>query len=270
MKYYNVEMAECIDAGIDTIYCGREECKSGHSFGPHIRDYYLLHYIESGCGTFEIDGKEYKLSAGDVFFIMPKVETYYEADKETPWKYMWVGFRGRNIGRLFKMAGLSRENPTASVDGDVKKCIQEIIKTSKTPDRSISLVSRSHDFFHSLIQCRGIDEKRRTNAEVYVDSAIDYIKHYVYKNITVVEIAEYLNIDRSYLTSLFKKHHGMSPKQYILNVKMRTACDFLSDTEYDVTKIAQSVGYDDLYVFSHAFKKVIGVSPTVYRRQKST
>ena len=79
-------------------------------------------------------------------------------------------------------------------------------------------------------------------------------------------MAAHLNIDRSYLTALFKKHHGISTQQYIIKVKMEAACGYLLATDYDITRIARSVGYDDAFVFSHAFKTLHGQSPTAWRK----
>ena len=71
---------------------GFENCKSGHSYGPAVRSYWLLHYVVSGKGKFEREGKTLKISKGDIFVIPPFLETYYEADANDPWTYVWIGF----------------------------------------------------------------------------------------------------------------------------------------------------------------------------------
>lgn len=48
-------------------YCGREQCLSGHFFGPAIRKHYLLHVILRGKGIYRTGGEEYALKEGDAF-----------------------------------------------------------------------------------------------------------------------------------------------------------------------------------------------------------
>ena len=70
--------------GLNPMQFGSEECAPGHFFGPAVRTYWLLHYVTSGKGTFTRDGVTYQLQAGDLFVISPYLETYYEADQNSP------------------------------------------------------------------------------------------------------------------------------------------------------------------------------------------
>lgn len=56
-----------IDAMIYT--CGYENCAPGHSYGPVMRNGYLIHYILSGCGIYKARGKIFHLKEGDAFLI---------------------------------------------------------------------------------------------------------------------------------------------------------------------------------------------------------
>ena len=75
-------------------FTGYEKCDPSHSFGPAIRTHYLIHYVVKGSGRFHENGRVHSLHAGDLFLILPGQITYYEADRETPWEYCWVGFDG--------------------------------------------------------------------------------------------------------------------------------------------------------------------------------
>ena len=77
---------------INPMECGQERCAPGHSFGPGVRDYYILHYVLSGVGRFTVNDTAHTLHAGDIFVIRPFERIYYEADAEAPWHYVWAGF----------------------------------------------------------------------------------------------------------------------------------------------------------------------------------
>ena len=79
-------------ADINPRICGVEACAPGHSFGPAVREYFLLHYVVRGKGIFRRGKREYTLQAGEIFVIRPGEVTYYEADMRDPWEYMWAGF----------------------------------------------------------------------------------------------------------------------------------------------------------------------------------
>ena len=40
------------------FYCGKEKCKPSHSFGPHTRNHFLLHFVESGKGIYKVNEEE--------------------------------------------------------------------------------------------------------------------------------------------------------------------------------------------------------------------
>ena len=92
-------------------FCGYETCQPLHSYGPAVRPNYVIHYIISGKGTFTIGNRTYRLTAGQGFFLMPNVRTYYEADADDPWTYLWIGFDGEKAASYVQELGLSEEHP---------------------------------------------------------------------------------------------------------------------------------------------------------------
>ena len=83
-------------------------------------------------------------------------------------------------------------------------------------------------------------------------------------DITVKQIADFLNLNRVYFSTLFKERVGISPKQYLLNYRMHIATLMLSNNNASISVIANSVGYSDIYNFSKMFKQHYGVSPKKY------
>ena len=70
--------------GFDLVVyqCGMEKCKPSYSYGPAVRDHYLIHFIIKGSGIFYVNGKSYEIKANQGFLICPDVVTYYKADNQ--------------------------------------------------------------------------------------------------------------------------------------------------------------------------------------------
>ena len=101
--------------------------------------------------------------------------------------------------------------------------------------------------------------------ESYINLALEFI-HFNYMSITVNDIIEYVGFTRSYFTTTFKEHVGVSPQKYLLQFRMKKACEQLESTDNTVKEIASSIGYENALTFSRSFKQVYGISPTDYRQ----
>ena len=113
-------------------------------------------------------------------------------------------------------------------------------------------------------------QKEENGNSLYVSRAISYI-HKNYQNpVSVQEIADYLSLNRSYLTELFVRTLHLSPQQFLMKYRITKAVDFLTYTDLSVEHIACSCGYANISSFSKAFKKVTGISPSQYRNEHQT
>ena len=76
------------------------------------------------------------------------------------------------------------------------------------------------------------------------------------------DLAAACNMGESYFQKLFKELYGISPKKYIIQLKINHACDLLRLERYTVTQIAELCNFSDIYFFSRQFKEYLGISPT--------
>ena len=102
-----------------------------------------------------------------------------------------------------------------------------------------------------------------------IKSALDYIQtHFLTaETISSEHLAHLCGISYSYIKKLFIQKFGVSPKRYILQLKMNYACDLLRHGEHTVSEIADICGYSDVYTFSHGFKTEFGISPTDFAKK---
>lgn len=94
---------------------------------------------------------------------------------------------------------------------------------------------------------------------------MDYIAYHYREKIKINELADYIGVNRSYLTSSFKKAIGCSPQEYLVNLRMEKAREMLRNTDMQINAIAAAVGYQDQLAFSKIFKQHFGASPKAYR-----
>ena len=253
---------------IQMTVCGQEDCLPDYSFGPYIRDFYLLHFITKGCGIFTFKEKRYLLKEGDLFFIEPGLLTYYQADKEVPWSYTWIGLKGTILPKLFSDIGLSKKVPVLQYSQRLLHTLEQVLHHANTSGfDSLDTIGYIYLFLNELTQCGAGQKNNPPQQPLYIDTAVRYINQNIYSSISISELSDTLGIDRSYFCSLFKKHLGISPQQYIMNLKMEKAKIFLETTDIDIKYIADSLGYGDLYTFSHSFKRKTGVSPSEWRNR---
>lgn len=99
-----------------------------------------------------------------------------------------------------------------------------------------------------------------------VQDTINYINSNFSTGITLDTIASHMNISKSYLSSLFKKHLGVSPYEYLLNIRLERAKRLLSYGE-NISDACYASGFSDYSHFIQFFKKRTGVTPFQYKKQ---
>lgn len=251
------------------LFCGFEDCRAGHAFGPAVRQHFLLHYIRGGKGIFVSGGKEYRLSRGQCFLIRPDEVTFYRADGEEPWRYIWIAFTGEKACALLETAGLGTspvfENEKA---GDLFEELFLQISGGMLDGRQneLGMLSALYALFASFPK----DGPAPEPGELYVAEVKDYVAKMIADPVTVRGLADYCGLERHYLCRVFKSRTGRTLQEYILDCKLRRARELLLSTSLGVGDIARSVGYDDAYNFSRIFKKRFGASPKLLRDLQKT
>ena len=258
---------------LSLFHWGYERCKNGHSFGPAVRDHYLIHYILEGKGKFKVGDKIYYLREGQGFLICPDIVTFYQADLETPWYYAWVGFYGENAKEYLSLSNLNEDRPIFDASKD-KYIEQYLLRMGEidgfSESESMELTGLLYLFLSRLIDIASSDSnssKTGNQKAYYVDRAIQYIERNYSRNFTISSLADYIGIDRKYLCQLFNESLDTTPQQFLINYRVDKAISLLGETNLYIGDIARSVGYKDPLQFSKMFKKVKGISPKYYRER---
>ena len=241
---------------INPIECGEEYCSSTFRAGPTSRQYFLLHFVFSGKGTFFTEKNEFAISKGQMFVMHPHETVRYNADPKEPWHYCWVGFeKSFNTPVLDSSSVISLHRAehifNAIKDSEQMGSQKEIYIAGKIFEM-ISIVEQS-----SFESNKSYEYVRR--AKQFID--INYAK-----NINIESIADELNINRSYFSSIFRRYEGKSPQKYLIDIRLANAAELISNHGYSVSDAASVSGYSDIFNFSKAFKSKYGVAPSHYKR----
>ncbi len=238
---------------LNPVSCGRQECAPGHSFGPHMRDYYLLHYVTRGCGVFFRDGNAHPVRQGQFFIIRPHELTTYTADARRPWSYIWVGFTGVLAAQLDILP------PVVTLSTSLFHEMLECERLRRC--REEFLAAKLFTLFTQLFESAPAPND-------YVRQVCDYIDANYMNPIAIGDVARLVGVERTYLAKIFKEKTGCSMQDYLIDTRLSKAAELLV-RGYTVAESAAIAGYSDSFNFSKMFKRRYGVSPSAYRAKNS-
>ena len=268
-KKYTKEIFE-----VNLDECGIEQGIPGFGYKYEVLKNSVIHYVTKGCGTFKFNNKVYNLKEGDIFILLKGMDVEYMASIDDPWEYYWIGFSGSKVGEYL--------NRTSIIDSYVANCsgnskipniIVNMCEISKTynPSNSddIVLLKELYSLLYTLIkEFPKPFEYKDKELHTYIQDAIDFINSNYMNSITVHEIAEHVNLSRSYLYKMFIKNLKISPQKYLINLRMYKATLLLKNTKLPIGEVASKVGYSDSLLFSKTFSRYFSMSPLNYRNNK--
>lgn len=116
--------------------------------------------------------------------------------------------------------------------------------------------------------CKRMKEIRKNNAtSIHIRKCIDYIYDHLAEKITVVDAAEYLKIDPTYLSKLFTRETGISFRKYIINAKVGVAKNMITGSDLTFLEISLSLGFSSQSAFITTFRQVTGETPGEFKKK---
>ncbi len=262
------------DPDLHILFAGQSQTRPGHQVGPKVFDYYLIHHILSGQGTFSTGDHIYKLGKGDSFIIEPGHLTGYKADPTNPWEYYWIAVKGKRFKLMLEQAGVTLTNPIihASNHNHVK-WLEKIKSTFKSRTSGGGLRTSGYlylllsDFQKVLHPERLKDSEAPTRIERHVKQVAQQLTTQYTEPISIENIAQSYGYNRAYFSKMFKVYNHVSPVTFLLNLRISKSRQLLRERlELTVEQIAYSVGFNDPLYFSKQFKRFYQLSPSEYRR----
>jgi AraC-like DNA-binding protein len=259
--------AEVRDSSPLAVVCvGWEKCARDYRIDRETFPFLSVEFVAAGRGHLEIDGTQHELKAGSLFAYGPGVRHRMRTDPTELLDKYFVDFSGSRALSLMEELDLRPGSLHHNQHGhDLRDAFEHLIRlaghvgvyTPRTCALQLELLLLATRYgggemttgpnraFTTFERCRRHME----------DHFMDFS--------TVEDFAEACHVNVSYLCRLYRKFSGLSPYQYLMQIKMKWAANRLHTGEVMVREVADELGIDP-FQFSRSFRRVHGVSPAEF------
>ncbi|MDD4113504.1 MAG: helix-turn-helix transcriptional regulator, partial [Herbinix sp.] len=151
-----------------------------------------------------------------------------------------------------------------------KDKIDNNIKSMNRVTEQLTSLEDCCEFYKSILK-KAIDIRNNNSQKRYagiIEQAKEYMhQKYSMSDLTLYKVASTVNVSPNYFSSLFNQEAGMTFIEYLTNIRMEKAKDYLRCSANKITEIGSLVGYLDSHYFSYIFKKTQNCTPSEYRLQ---
>ncbi len=225
------------------------------TFSVKERPYAALSIRINGKSSFTIDNKHITAKTGDILFI--PANKIYEV-KYSGSEYIVV--------HLIECNYTEAESITPNNKDALLSIFVQMLEHWRKRKSSNKAKSYLYDILYKLEE-ELIETKSKRPAEF--EKCLNFLdKNFCNPNLKIETLCDFGYISRSTLQRYFFKYIGISPKQYLLQLKLNKAIDLLANENSTISLIAESCGFSDEKYFSRIFKQTYGISPTDARHRK--
>ena len=232
--------------------------------------------------TYFVNHSIYKLSKGDLIIIPPGDIHRSTFHGKIPVERYVLSFREEELNWIRSLIGdeivsKSLKTGVISIPSKRRDYIEALLNKLLFENEGQDILSPAFiqagllELLLFMIRCQQYENN--VYKEIDVDNQLmqeiaTYIYEHYDKKITLDDMAERFHISRSYLSKKFKQATGFGFKEYLVNVRIKNACRLLLETNHSITDIAFECGFNDSNYFGDAFRRIKGIAPNKYRRNK--
>ncbi len=222
----------------------------------HLGGSYFLASL-SGEGRVLVDGKWLASRPGQAFLLPPKTMHAFYTPEGMEWKFCWVRYQETKgqlpIARANSpvLARFSAIPLQMAIQGLQQECLG-----SQVPAMQDLWLRLIHGYVLQFAQPVGLDERVMQVWE-QVAERLDYPW-------TITQLAKASHLSEKQFQRLCRRDLGRSPQQQLMWLRMRRAAELLTSGNPKVQVVAAAVGYQNPFVFSSTFKRILGWSPSEF------
>ena len=241
-------------------------------FPMHCHDYIEMEIVLSGKGTTTINHERYELRRGFAYLLISK-QDYHDFHVEEPTETINLSLDYQClVPTLSNALFCFSQNLVLQFDEEELFYIQALLFLLKNEYEHQKTYS---DFmtqnlistiFVLFIRKLDLNIPKAANTDKNFLPALNYI-HYNFKdNPSLEDVAAYAHFNKAYFCTLFKRYTGKTYSQYLLNLKLEHAKRLLRSNQWNILEISERSGFNSLSNFNRCFKKIVGCSPSDYRK----
>lgn len=223
-------------------------------------------HLESGDGIIVNSDQLHLLISEDVDYCLDCV--IFDTELIMGNKYIKEKYMPFLIGDAAPDCIVLRSNN--ATDKIILEGIGRIVYMSYLEDHEMEILSVLQRVYQLLYETMiKVDSKRALSAPDLnsMRDMIDYINNNYSGRITVAGICDRGCIGKNACIDMFKKYTHMSPIDYVRNVRLLNAIDYLKNSEMSITEIAYAVGFNSASYFTKSFRQFYDMTPGEYRKK---
>ena len=251
-----------------------KEHPPGYLFDPErgriLQEYQLL-YIVKGRGEFANQTTSYDIVKGTLVLLRPGVWHSYKPSKNEGWTEYFIGFSGEMADKAIENLFAEDEQIfNVGLKQEMVDLYQRAIEVAAEDRPSaqqllcgivMHLLGNLSYIAHSAITADRMDQ--------IIEQAKAIMQEKASQNIDLDMLAEQLNVSYSWFRKVFREYTGYPPAKYFMLVKLRRAQYLLVNTQESIKEIAFSLGFKSPEHFYTTFKRVMGSTPSIYRKSST-
>ena len=230
-----------------------------------------IEFVVEGKGEIIINDKTFDLEKNDVYILHSEESYVYRALPPERFKRKILFFDGPNSRLVFRMIGLdkvSRIRLSKEKAEYVNNLFTQIDEINRSRQENFiwKISSLTYDFLMFLLnEMHEIPTLREVPD--FLVRTIDFATKNLGGHLQVADLAKAACCSESYLTKIFKQNLDMSPHQWLEVQKIQFASVQLQISRKKIYEIADELGYSDTFHFTRVYKRVMGISPSEFRKR---
>lgn len=218
------------------------------------RKCYGLSFTNDGQITYTQNGKTYVSDKNNVI-ILPKGQNYtLHGDKEG--HFPLINFEAENISET-EITLIPIKNSES-----IYKDFEHIKKLYTFKKQRLMGMSILYNILNTL-------SRDSLSLHTPLQAAVEYMEKNFSYDVTNRQLADMCHFNEEYFRKLFKKTYGISPKQYIINIRITKAKQLLKEGVLKIGSVSEMCGFSNQYHFCRFFKQKTGMTPTQYMNENN-